>query len=86
MMGSRVRSSTATMAPISTAPATIVVTTAGEPHPRSGPSDTPYMRQPKPLPESANPGRSNRPGFSWGWCWRNTAPKAMAATPIGTLT
>ena len=85
-MGSAVRSSTATMATSSVTPAAAVARTSADPQPRSGPSETPYMSSPKPMPESRNPARSKRPGLVSA-CWRrNLAPKASAAAPMGTLT
>ena len=61
-IGSAVRSSTTTMAASSTSPTAIVVRTSVECQPFTGPSDTPYIVRPRPMPDSRKPGRSKRPG------------------------
>ncbi|MGD0605635.1 MAG: hypothetical protein ABSA53_18805 [Streptosporangiaceae bacterium] len=84
--GAADRSSTTTMAASSSTPAAIVARISGRCQPRLGPSETPYISNPKPTPDSRNPARSNRPGLSCGVPRRKMTPKASAATPIGRLT
>ncbi len=85
-MGAADRSSNATMAASSTAPAAIVARTCVSCQPRSGPSETPYISSPRPSPASRKPARSKRPGSAWAGWRRKIAPKANAAAPIGRLT